>query len=154
MGVGLRTREEKMSFQNIIYEKQEKVVRLTLNRPEKLNALNDALLREFDAALSKAAEDPDVTALILKGNGRAFCSGYDVSGADTAETDFDFRSSPDVTELFKKQRRRQESLIKLARFPNQPSPRCMAFVWKWDVPWSWPVIFLSPPKRRSLATLR
>ena len=71
-----------MSFQNIIYEKQEKVVRLTLNRPEKLNALNDALLREFDGALSKAAEDPEVTALIIKGNGRAFCSGYDVSGAE------------------------------------------------------------------------
>ena len=83
-----------MSFENIIYEKQEKVVRLTLNRPEKLNAINDALLREFDAALSKAEEDPDVTALIIKGNGRAFCSGYDVSGKDTSETDFDFRSSP------------------------------------------------------------
>jgi enoyl-CoA hydratase len=107
-----------MSFENIIYEKQGKVVRLTLNRPEKLNALNDALLREFDAALSQAEEDPDVTALIIKGNGRAFCSGYDVSGMDTAETDFDFRSAADVTDLFKKQRRRQESLIKLSRFPK------------------------------------
>jgi enoyl-CoA hydratase len=107
-----------MNFENLIYEKKEKVVRLSLNRPDKLNAINDALLREFDAALNKAEEDPDVTALIIKGNGRAFCSGYDVSGKDTGETDFDFRSPSDVTELFKKQRRRQESLQKLAKFPK------------------------------------
>jgi enoyl-CoA hydratase len=108
----------KMSSENIIYEKKEKVVRIFLNRPDKLNAINDALLQEFDTALNKAQEDPEVTAVIIKGNGRAFCSGYDVSGKGTAETDFDFRSQPNVTELFKTQRRRQESLVKLARFPK------------------------------------
>ncbi|MBA3030944.1 MAG: enoyl-CoA hydratase/isomerase family protein [Desulfobacterium sp.] len=105
-----------MSFENIIYEKRKEVVRISLNRPEKLNAMNDVMLEEFNAALDQAEADTDVTAIIIKGTGRAFCSGYDVSGEGTAETDFDFRTQSDVNTLFRKQRRRQESIFKLARY--------------------------------------
>jgi enoyl-CoA hydratase len=107
-----------MGFENILYEKRDKVAVLSLNRPDKLNALNDSLLREFNSALEEAENDDGVTALILKGKGKDFCAGYDLSGQDTDETDFDPRSTSGAAELTQKQRRRQESILKLARFPK------------------------------------
>lgn len=107
-----------MDFKNIVYVKKEKIAKILFNRPSKLNALNDALLREFDSALRMAEEDDDVAAVVIKGNGKAFCAGYDLSGEGTSETDFDWRSQSDVAELFQKQRRRQKIIMKLARFPK------------------------------------
>jgi len=107
-----------MDFSNIIYEKKEQTARISFNRPAKLNALNDALLREFNSALSLAEEDDDVAGVIIKGNGRAFCAGYDISGEGTAETDFDWRFQTDMAETFQKQRRRQGIIARLARFPK------------------------------------
>jgi enoyl-CoA hydratase len=54
-------------------------VRLTLNRPTKLNALNGALVEALLAALDAAEADPDVRVIVLQGSGRAFCSGYDLT---------------------------------------------------------------------------
>jgi enoyl-CoA hydratase len=54
-------------------------VRLRLNRPDKLNALDATLVRELTAALDAAEADPDVRVVVLQGEGRAFCSGYDLS---------------------------------------------------------------------------
>lgn len=53
---------------------------LTLNRPEKLNAMNDALVAELAAALRAADADRDVAVIVLAGAGRAFCAGADLSG--------------------------------------------------------------------------
>ena len=55
------------------------VRRLTLNRPEKRNALNNALRTAIFAALERADTDPDVRVTIVRGAGPAFCSGYDLS---------------------------------------------------------------------------
>lgn len=55
------------------------VRRLTMNRPEVLNALNGELVRAMSEALAEAAEDDRVSVLILRGSGRAFCAGYDLS---------------------------------------------------------------------------
>ena len=54
-------------------------VRLTLNRPDKLNALSGELVEALSAAIEEAAADPDVRAVAIAGAGRAFCSGYDLS---------------------------------------------------------------------------
>lgn len=54
------------------------VLVLTLNRPERRNALSDAMLRELIAALEEAAGDPEVGAVVLAGAGGAFCAGGDV----------------------------------------------------------------------------
>ena len=54
-------------------------VRLRLHRPDKLNALDGALVRALLAALDTAEADPDVRVIVLEGAGRAFCSGYDLS---------------------------------------------------------------------------
>jgi len=55
------------------------VRRITLNRPEKRNALNNALRSEIFAALEAHDRDPDVRVTIVRGAGPAFCSGYDLS---------------------------------------------------------------------------
>jgi enoyl-CoA hydratase len=57
--------------------------RLTLNRPEKRNALNNALRGEIFAALEAHDRDPEVKVTIIRGAGPAFCSGYDLSANNT-----------------------------------------------------------------------
>jgi len=68
-----------MEYKNLLYEKTEAIVRLTLNRPEKLNALSTALIRELQAALEAAERDTAVRVIIIKGAGRAFSAGYDLT---------------------------------------------------------------------------
>ena len=54
-------------------------VRLTLNRPDKLNALSGELVAALSNAIDEAAADPGIRVIALAGSGRAFCSGYDLS---------------------------------------------------------------------------
>jgi enoyl-CoA hydratase len=58
------------------------VARLTLNRPERLNALTWPLIDELHAALASIARDPGVRLVVLTGAGRGFCSGIDIAGDD------------------------------------------------------------------------
>ena len=60
------------------------VLRITLDRPEKLNAVDTPLLDELSARFRDAAADDSVRAVLLTGAGRAFCSGGDLTGGDTA----------------------------------------------------------------------
>jgi enoyl-CoA hydratase len=55
-----------------------KVAYLTLNRPERLNAINEELPHALRAAVRKANKDPRVHVLVLKGAGKGFCGGYDL----------------------------------------------------------------------------
>src|SRR4051812_42021196 len=57
----------------------DRVRRLTLDRPDKLNAFNEALYDATTEALIAAAADPDVAVLLITGNGRAFSTGTDVA---------------------------------------------------------------------------
>jgi enoyl-CoA hydratase len=64
------------------------VRRLTMNRPGSLNALNRPLVEAMSEALRDAAEDDDVRVIVLRGAGRAFCAGYDLTeDADEGEQD-------------------------------------------------------------------
>jgi len=74
-----------MSYENILYEVSNRIARVTLNRPEKLNALSHALLEEYAAALVEAERDPDVGVVVVKAAGRAFCAGYDVGGGGSGD---------------------------------------------------------------------
>ena len=71
-----------MSTETLIYEKEDfeegSVVTLTMNKPETLNALNIEFSREIDDALTMVEEDDDVKAVVLKGAGKSFSSGYDL----------------------------------------------------------------------------
>ena len=69
-------------FQNLLYERagaEKRVAIITLNRPEKMNALSRELLAEFRQALEQAEEDPGVSVIVVRGAGRAFSAGYDLS---------------------------------------------------------------------------
>ena len=66
-------------MKTVLYEKDGLIGRVTLNRPEKLNAINDDMPRDLEEAITLANDDPDVSVIILSGNGKAFCSGYDLS---------------------------------------------------------------------------
>lgn len=62
----------------LLRERDRGVEVLTLNRPQVLNAFNEALLDELNSALRRASEDPAVGAVIITGAGRAFCAGQDL----------------------------------------------------------------------------
>lgn len=69
-----------LQFDLVTYETADRIATVTLNRPEKLNALSPALQQELVAALKQAEADVGVRVIVLKGEGRAFCAGYDLSG--------------------------------------------------------------------------
>jgi 2-(1,2-epoxy-1,2-dihydrophenyl)acetyl-CoA isomerase len=69
----------KVTYQNLTYTLAEQVAELTLNRPDKLNALNAAVFGEIHTALDHA-EANGARAVLLTGAGRAFCSGADLAG--------------------------------------------------------------------------
>ncbi|MGM0536495.1 MAG: 2,3-dehydroadipyl-CoA hydratase PaaF [Pseudomonadota bacterium] len=69
----------------IVEEPQRGVLRITLNRPEALNALNTRLLGELADVLDRAAENPDVRAVVITGSRRAFAAGADIN--EMAERD-------------------------------------------------------------------
>jgi enoyl-CoA hydratase len=56
-----------------------RVARLLLNRPERLNAINDAMPREIRAAVEWANADDEVHVIVVEGAGKGFCGGYDLS---------------------------------------------------------------------------
>jgi 2-(1,2-epoxy-1,2-dihydrophenyl)acetyl-CoA isomerase len=64
--------------QTVLVARDGGVATLALNRPEKLNSLNEAMHRELRAALEDCARDEDVRAILLTGAGRAFCAGQDL----------------------------------------------------------------------------
>ncbi|HWO73236.1 MAG TPA: crotonase/enoyl-CoA hydratase family protein [Dehalococcoidia bacterium] len=68
-----------MDFETILYEKDGGVCRITLNRPEKLNALSFKLQKELSDALWEADNDTQVHVIVLRGAGRAFSAGYDLT---------------------------------------------------------------------------
>jgi enoyl-CoA hydratase len=68
----------------ISVEHDGSVLRIRLDRPEKLNAVDTPMLDELSARLDAAAADDSVRAVLLTGAGRAFCSGGDLTGGDTA----------------------------------------------------------------------
>ena len=67
-----------MSTPPIIYSTGERTARITLNRPDKRNALDAAMVAELSASLSSAAKDPAVKVVIMKAHGSAFCAGADL----------------------------------------------------------------------------
>ncbi|OGA42000.1 MAG: hypothetical protein A3G24_03160 [Betaproteobacteria bacterium RIFCSPLOWO2_12_FULL_62_13] len=67
-----------MSYKYLLYNVRDCIATLTLNRPERLNALGDTMREEIYDAVSKCAADPNVRVLVITGAGRGFCSGGDV----------------------------------------------------------------------------
>jgi len=92
-----------MNTDQALYSVEGSVARITLNRPEKRNALNDAVIAGVKEGLQKASVDENVRVVVISGAGKDFCSGADLSalqkiaGASVAENSEDARS---LLELF------------------------------------------------------
>ncbi len=95
-----------MNFECILYEKDHGVATIKLNRPEVLNAMNKQLWIDLQAALEDARQDPEVKALIISGEGRAFSTGADLKESKTRSLE-DYRDY--LVEL-------QEASRKIIRF--------------------------------------
>ena len=74
-----------MSYDDLLYEVEDSIATITLNRPQVMNALSPNLEAEMHRAFDEADEDRDVRVIILTGAGAAFCSGYDQSPGDTGK---------------------------------------------------------------------
>ncbi len=67
------------NYTDIIYEVKNNVAFVTLNRPEKRNALNDRIIAELDEAMVEAESDDQVRVIVLRGAGKDFCAGADLA---------------------------------------------------------------------------
>ena len=63
---------------SVIFKKEDRIARVILNRPNKMNAINDLMPKEIENAIQLADSDPDIHVIILSGAGKAFCAGYDL----------------------------------------------------------------------------
>jgi len=72
-----------VTYETVIYETEGRVATVTLNRPEKLNAISVELQAELVAALEEAEADPGIHVAVVQGAGRAFSSGYDITAGGT-----------------------------------------------------------------------
>jgi len=75
-----------MNYESIILEKEQNIARITLNRPEVLNALNDKVFSEILAALEDIGKDESVGVVVITGAGRAFSAGHDIKEIRTLDT--------------------------------------------------------------------
>ena len=74
-----------MAFDTLLFERRGHIAYVTLNRPDKFNALNLALIEELRAAALDIAADPDIRAVLLTGAGRGFCSGADLTTGEVSQ---------------------------------------------------------------------
>lgn len=71
-------------YETLLYDVQDRILTITLNRPERMNAFTSTMGREVSAALERADADDEIRAVIFTGAGRAFCAGADLEkGSDT-----------------------------------------------------------------------
>src|SRR5579859_8035416 len=78
-GVGALLQRYSFSMPDILTEVRDRVATLTLNRPDKLNALSTDLIASSIAVVKQWSRDPEIGAIVVTGSGRAFCAGGDVS---------------------------------------------------------------------------
>lgn len=69
-----------MEYQHLLLDHRDGCVTITLNRPEKLNAIHRDMFMEIGAAMDEIIEMPEVCSVVIKGSGRAFSAGGDMSG--------------------------------------------------------------------------
>src|SRR5262245_9467094 len=79
-----QAKEPLMTYKCLLYEVKDGVATLTLNRPERLNALGDTLRDDLLDAIVRSSADPEVRVMVVTGAGKGFCSGGDVKAMNEA----------------------------------------------------------------------
>ena len=105
-----------MDLETIRFERRGRVALLTLDRPERLNAISARMMDEIESVLDTVAGDDGLGAVVVCGTGRAFCSGYDLKD--------DALAPPADGEAWRS--RLERDLDFLLRFWNQPEPTIAA----------------------------
>lgn len=85
-----------MTYKKITYDVNDRLAHITLNQPDKRNALDWTMLKELSAALKKAEKDTDVRVIILKGAGPCFCAGHNVADMGEAPKHIDERGWSEI----------------------------------------------------------
>jgi enoyl-CoA hydratase len=78
----------------VLYEVDDKISVITLNRPDKLNAISAELLHQLLEAFARADEEPATSVVLLRAEGRSFCAGYDIGAKPPDAPADDWRSDP------------------------------------------------------------
>jgi enoyl-CoA hydratase len=106
-----------MVFTTLTYDVRDAKAYLTLNRPDRLNAINDAMPSEIRAAVEQANDDDNVRVIVVQGAGRAFCAGYDLKEfAEGAVNDRWKQTRPwDPTRDYREMRRNTDDFFTLWR---------------------------------------
>jgi enoyl-CoA hydratase len=104
------------AYTTIVYEVAGAIATITLNRPDKLNAVNPQMVKELNAAMDAAEANEAVRAIVLRGEGRAFSAGFDLSVEDP--------SGEDSPEFWRGELQRDFDVI--MRFWNSPKPTVAA----------------------------
>ena len=87
-----------VDYQEIIYEVNDPVATITMNRPKSLNAFTSRMLAEIRHAMAAAEEDEQVVGIVLTGAGRGFCAGMDMKALDSQSSGAK-RASEDLSHL-------------------------------------------------------
>lgn len=88
-----------MTYETLAWQLADRVLTLTLNRPDKLNAFTTGMARELVAAFERASEDDQVGAIVVTGAGRAFCAGMDLSAGSGNVFGLDESQNPTLQDL-------------------------------------------------------
>lgn len=107
---------------SVLVERDGPVTRLTLDRPDKLNALSDDVRSALASALDELEDDPSVRVVVLAGAGRAFSAGADLSGAAYPDLDVDWATRRHLTGAW------QRLLDQLGRIPQATVARLHSHV--------------------------
>jgi enoyl-CoA hydratase/carnithine racemase len=86
---------------HILFDVHERIATLTLNRPDKLNAVTPEMASAIVDAVKVCNEREDIRAIVLSGIGKAFCAGSDIGELDTYDTPWTFRNRPDYCDAIR-----------------------------------------------------
>jgi enoyl-CoA hydratase len=102
----------------VLYEAADGVATLTLNRPQRLNAITPQLVEDFDVALARALDDGDVRVVRLRGAGSAFCAGYDIGWGSASMQEAEEGAPWDPIADYQMMRRFVDAYMALWRSPK------------------------------------
>jgi len=105
-------------YQKILYSVDQSIARITLNRPDKRNALDDGIVSEFRDALGAASKDQDVRLVLVSGAGKDFCSGADLASLQRiseAGVEQSMSSARVMGDLFGEMRRHPRPIVAAVR---------------------------------------
>lgn len=117
-GIGQSQESKKSRYNKILYAVENHIARVTLNRPDKRNALDAEIVSEVKAALDEAAMDESVRVIVITGAGKDFCSGADLAALQrisTATVTENVEDARNLGELFLQMRKHTRPVIAAVR---------------------------------------